>query len=1454
MMLVFGIPVTAETETFDFQPLAPKPGERSGDYYLQDNPPEFELTGDSSYNYYGKHMKKLDFNGDGIEDLAISAYAADSYVGAVYIYDGSYQITFPRLREDGSSARWKLSGSGVGSGSTYFGNDFYIGDVNGDGYDDVLVGAPYAIADNQSGGSTIYGAGGAFLFYGGPFRDSSGSTIAATNANASFWGDQQYHYFGKAVGLGDMDGDGYDEIFVTKVANWYIYTPGSPWGYDWHYEAYSYYWFGSATFSGNHYLDNARQDFDGRVGGEGATIKYNYGSYFYNYYYNYFSAGNYATGDMDGDGRDEIAFGTPYDYLNTYPGSNSYYIPGSVYVLHPDSGIKTGYREYYKAGNNNYGDWQHYKGPNGYYYVGFPISMYDFSQDGLMDLAVGAPYYNSMVYLVQGNKTYDTGQLDITSSSVYDVGITVSGVSYGGSHAFGDYDGDGKVDIAVGGRSKVYVIENKEYNFTGGRSVTSSSAAMITYHAPSGTQYFADAGNQYYYAGNSPNFPIVLWNRDNKDACDDVFISDYYYRLNNNYGTGKVWGIANYDMFGIGTFRAKPADGLDKDTFFAEHRKYGFVMSAWNKWDTLGTERMVANIHIGSYDVIVEYTQADGMKILQDPLGYVELDPNSYITTNEALSEMFVHFNLTFTLNTREECAIDVDFSVHAQHISYSDFYEEVGHLRNNFKYLGNLETYWVKGDDWIPLKRDSWMPANSEVGFTGMKLIYNGTDTLADGPYYPRNELFHMEVTNNLGNLTIDNSSSGRNFTMMLGSEGMPIQVLYKLRQVGIPENKLLNKITGFSVYVDTDWPTEPPGIQVHADNYNDPNTIVDNDGELFVTWRIPGEYNSGIKHYEVIVNGDESNITIVKSTFAKVFTTGSGKITVSVRAVDRVEHVGEWSSSFIYIDRETLSFSNFYPGPDEWFNTLNPEVGITITDLGGRAVIGNSVEYAVSYDSGATFGEWMSAGFVLNAEVLDVYLEPMLMEGSGNMIMFRAADEAGNILESDTFPVNIDISSVEFSELTVEGETDWEGIWFETETLSLDLGIADTYSGVDAGTLEYRVTTRGRADLGSSPWMPVEGYSSGQTVDVDMDVMFAKGDKNFIQFRARDLLENPLVYSPIFNIWVNTDPVPVISSPEDGAEFSEMDLITFDASRSNDYDGDALTYKWISTLDGVNETIGEGTIEDFERFEFSLGPGDHYITLVAMDGLHEVFSDPVMVRIEEYIFPEWQTAEDKDGDGMPNWYEFEFNLGWDDDSNKDGMYIPTNHGSKSREELWLLLKSDYANKTAQVSTANDFDNDGHTDFEEYLANTDPTDEKDFPLYKLAGTEEEAKLDLLLLIAIIISILLIIVVLALLMLNNMAIKNKIQEEAAKDAENEQALLEQAMLAGGAARLDALKAASEGRPVALAPVQEGAALPAAPMEAEGMTAQPMQAPYEPQPMEAAPAPQPIDMTGGNPPQ
>src|SRR5438034_1355257 len=87
--------------------------------------------------------------------------------------------------------------SGVGFG----GSVASAGDVNGDGYDDVIAGAP----------SYDLGAideGRAFLFLGSP----AGLSIAP---DWTVEGHQSYAYFGSSVAsAGDVNGDGYDDVIA----------------------------------------------------------------------------------------------------------------------------------------------------------------------------------------------------------------------------------------------------------------------------------------------------------------------------------------------------------------------------------------------------------------------------------------------------------------------------------------------------------------------------------------------------------------------------------------------------------------------------------------------------------------------------------------------------------------------------------------------------------------------------------------------------------------------------------------------------------------------------------------------------------------------------------------------------------------------------------------------------------------------------------------------------------------------------------------------------------------------------------------------------------------------------------------------------------------------------------------------------------------------------------------
>jgi hypothetical protein len=87
----------------------------------------------------------------------------------------------------------------------------FAGDVNGDGLDDFLIGAPY---DSQ----VATWSGKAYLIFG----NESGFTMdtSLANADASFLGESYQDGAGNDVsGDGDINGDGYDDIIINSFRN-----------------------------------------------------------------------------------------------------------------------------------------------------------------------------------------------------------------------------------------------------------------------------------------------------------------------------------------------------------------------------------------------------------------------------------------------------------------------------------------------------------------------------------------------------------------------------------------------------------------------------------------------------------------------------------------------------------------------------------------------------------------------------------------------------------------------------------------------------------------------------------------------------------------------------------------------------------------------------------------------------------------------------------------------------------------------------------------------------------------------------------------------------------------------------------------------------------------------------------------------------------------------------------
>ncbi|UYV11435.1 MAG: integrin alpha [Phycisphaera sp.] len=263
----------------------------------------FRIDGVARWDGSGDSIARAgDVNNDGIDDLVIGASRADPSLvdtGSTYVVfgrDASLGDAFPPVMAldelDGSNG-FRLDGVGLMdlSGASVAS----AGDVNADGIDDVVIGAPHAFA-----GSLQY-AGRSYVVFG---RDSvSGPAFPATISLASLNGTNGFEvigavdrgFSGKVVApAGDVNNDGADDIIIGA----YRTSPGGR-----AFAGSSYVVFGrDVTSSGAFPAVIELSGLDGRSGFriDGATPDDRSGR------------AVASAGDVNGDGISDVIIGAPW--------------------------------------------------------------------------------------------------------------------------------------------------------------------------------------------------------------------------------------------------------------------------------------------------------------------------------------------------------------------------------------------------------------------------------------------------------------------------------------------------------------------------------------------------------------------------------------------------------------------------------------------------------------------------------------------------------------------------------------------------------------------------------------------------------------------------------------------------------------------------------------------------------------------------------------------------------------------------------------------------------------------------------------------------------------------------------------------------------------------------------------------------------------------------------------
>ncbi len=393
-----------------------------------------------------------DVNGDGYDDIIIGADRNDltnDDAGASYLFLGGSSAYAPSVA--GATARYSGEGIDDVSGTSVA----ILGDVNGDGFDDIGIGATQSI-------TTGSGVGVAYLVLGSaaPYDTPLGS------ADARFFGESSRGFAGCSIsGAGDYNSDGTADFIVgADGANKaYLILGGGTWGDDSLTNA-------DAVFSGENSGDLAGCSVAGvgdvngdgiddvMIGAEhyGTTSPYCGAAYLvlgglvtdldladadaYSHgvsYQNSFGSAVAGGGDIDGDGLADMVVGSwgygTYSYqgaASVYLGTSSYSgaaLSRAAYIIGEDADDRAGYSV---------------------------AVLQDLNGDGFDEVAVGAPVNSSAaegsgaVYILLGGSVVGTTSLSSSDHRFYgDSAYDRCGSAVGTA---GDFDGDGFGDFIVG--------------------------------------------------------------------------------------------------------------------------------------------------------------------------------------------------------------------------------------------------------------------------------------------------------------------------------------------------------------------------------------------------------------------------------------------------------------------------------------------------------------------------------------------------------------------------------------------------------------------------------------------------------------------------------------------------------------------------------------------------------------------------------------------------------------------------------------------------------------------------------------------------------------------------------------------------------------------------------------------------------------------------------------------
>ena len=474
----------------------------------------FTLNGIDGGDYSGSSVSSAgDVNGDGYDDLIIGAWKADpggdSYAGETYVIYGG-------ARAPGTDGVLDLSDLDGTNGFTLTGIDAFdrsgisvssAGDVNGDGYDDLIIGARFADPNGDSN------AGETYVIYGGASAPGTGgrfnlSTLDGTNGFILSGIDRDDNSGQSVSSAGDVNGDGYDDLIIGA-------GNADPNGRN---SGETYIVYGGASAPGT----DGVLDLSDLDGSNGFTLTGIDG-------FDYSGSSVSSAGDVNGDGYDDLIIGA----FSAAPNGDSE--AGETYIVY--GGARA-------PGTEGVLDLSDLDGTNGFILTGIDASdrsgisvssAGDVNGDGYDDLIIGAyradPNGDSYVgetYLIYGGASAPgtDGVLDLSALNGTN-GFILTGIDVGDESgqsvsSAGDVNGDGYDDLIIGANraDPNGDLSGETYVVYGGASAP-GTGGVLDLGALDGSNGFILTGIDAY---DQSGFSVSSAGDVNGDGYDDLII------------------------------------------------------------------------------------------------------------------------------------------------------------------------------------------------------------------------------------------------------------------------------------------------------------------------------------------------------------------------------------------------------------------------------------------------------------------------------------------------------------------------------------------------------------------------------------------------------------------------------------------------------------------------------------------------------------------------------------------------------------------------------------------------------------------------------------------------------------------------------------------------------------------------------------------------------------------